>query len=406
MVHSLALANLSHRKVRTALSVSAVCVGITMLITMLGLSHGTLEEVADRVTSVHAELLVLPEGRSLIFTSGAPLSQKYQKIIEGVTVDGTPAVERAIPAFFHQIHLAGQEQKVFGVDREEFKYFLGSRKWIAGRLYDEDDRFKKILDAQRTPQGAYDPDRITDEQVQVGCELVLDDRLARAGGYRVGQQVEYMGRPFTIVGIFQAGAAGRVFVPIQILRHIQNGGIPWSSVYFVRLSRPIRERGDAAMSAAAEAIAKATRLRVIEKAAYERLLYQSFGQIYVFINISSVVVLVFAVLFILLTTYTMVLERTREIGILKSLGAGRVLLVWQAMTEALMMSVTGTILGIGLAYVTKWGIEKFRPLLTVDVAPRFLLLALGVGLLAGIAGSIYPAYRATRLDPAVALSFD
>jgi putative ABC transport system permease protein len=380
--------------------------GITMLITMLGLSHGTLEEVADRVSSVNAELLVLPEGRSIIFTSGAPLSHKYQGIIQNVQLDGTPAVERAIPTFFHQVHLGGQEQKVFGVDRDEFKYFLGSRKWVAGRLYDEGDRFKKVIESKRSGQGGYDPESLTDEQVQLGCEMIVDDRLAKAGRYHIGQQVEYMGRQFTIVGIFQAGAAGRVFVPIQILRHIQNAGIPWSSIYFVRLNEAIRHRGDAAASAAAEAIAKATRLRVIEKAAYERLLYQSFGQIYVFINFSSVVVLIFAVFFILLTTYTMVLERTREIGILKSLGAGRLFLIRQSISEALMLSVTGTILGIGLAYAAKYGIERFQPLLTVDVAPRFLLLGIAVGLVAGVFGSIYPAYRVTRLDPAVALSFD
>jgi putative ABC transport system permease protein len=406
MTHSLALANIAHRKVRAAASISAVCMGITMLITMLGLSHGTLEEVADRVSSVNAELLVLPEGRSIIFTSGAPLSHKYQSIIENVKVDGTRAVERAIPTFFHQVHLGGQEQKVFGVDRDEFKFFLGSRKWVAGRLYDEGDRFKKLIDSKRSAQGGYDPESLTDAEVQLGCEMVVDDRLAKAGKYHVGQQVEYMGRQFTIVGIFQAGAAGRVFVPIQILRHIQNAGIPWSSIYFVRLNEAIRHRGDAAISAAAEAIAKATRLRVIEKAAYERLLYQSFGQIYVFINFSSVVVLIFAVFFILLTTYTMVLERTREIGILKSLGAGRLFLIRQSVSEALVLSVTGTILGIGLAYAAKYGVERFQPLLTVDVAPRFLLLAIAVGLVAGVFGSIYPAYRVTRLDPAVALSFD
>ncbi len=406
MTRSLAMANISHRKARTALSIGAVCMGICMLITMLALSHGTLEEVAERVTSVNADFLVLPEGRSLIFTSGAPLSHKYQALIQNVKVDGTPAVERAIPAFFHQIQLAGQEQKVFGIDRDDFPYFLGSRKWVEGRLYDEGDRFKKAIEAKRNPQGGYDPESIPDDQVQLGCELIIDERLAKAGGYSVGQQVEYMARQFTIVGIFQTGAAGRVFVPIQILRHIQNGGIPWSSMYFVRVSDAVRRMGDRGLSAAAEGINKATRLRVIEKAAYERMLFQSFGQIYVFINMSSIIVLIFAVFFILLTTYTMVLERTREIGILKSMGAGRLYLIRGALTEALFLSVTGTLLGMGLAYGAKYGIERFRPLLTVDITPRFLLLALAVGLSAGVIGSIYPAYRVSRLDPAVALSFE
>jgi len=102
----------------------------------------------------------------------------------------------------------------------------------------------------------------------------------------------------------------------------------------------------------------------------------------------------------------MVLERTREIGILKSLGAGRVFLIRQCMTEALILSGLGTGLGIALSYVAKHLIETYRPLMTVDVAPKFLLLGLAVGLLAGVMGALYPAARAVRLDPATALSFE
>ncbi len=406
MIHSLALANISHRKARTAMSVSAVCMGICMLITMLGLSHGTLEEVADRVVSVDADLLLLPEERSLVFTSGWPLSPKYKTMIEAITVEGVPAVERAIAASFHQAHLAGQEQRVFAIDRDDFKYFMGPRKWVAGRLYDEGDRFKKLLDAKRNERGAYDPQTVSSEEEQLGCEMVIDSRLARVGGYRVGQQVQYLGRSFTIVGIYQEGAAGRIFVPIQTLRHFLNSGGAWSSIFFVRLSEAVRQRGPAGRKAASRAIWDKTHLRTIEKTAYEGLLHQSFASVYVFINVFSVVVLIFAVFFVLLTTYTMVLERTREIGILKSLGAGRLFLVRQSMTEALILSGVGTVLGMGLSYVAKYLIETYRPLMTVDVAPKFLLLACAVGLLAGVIGSLYPAARVARLDPATALSYE
>ncbi len=406
MVHSLALANILHRKVRSAMSVAAVCLGVCMLVTMLGLSHGTLNEVADRVVSVQAELLVLPEGRSLIFTSGAPLSHKYQAKIEGIRIDDRPAVERAIPAFFHQIQLGGQEQRVFGVHRDDFKYFLGDREWLAGRLYDKDGRFAKILDAKRNERGAYDPEKVTRQELQLGCELVIDSRLARVGGYKVGQRVDYLGRPFTIVGIFEAGAAGRVFAPIQTLRHIQNSGIPWSSIYFVRISEPMRRLGEQGQRAVARAIEDVARLQVIDKASYERLLNQSFAQVFMFINVFSVVVLIFAVFFVLLTTYTMVLERTREIGVLKSLGAGRLFLIRQCMTEALILSCVGTALGIVLSFGTKTLIERIRPLMTVDVSIDFIMLAVAVGVLAGVIGSLYPAVRVARLDPAAALSFE
>jgi len=407
MVHSLALANIFHRKVRTAMSISAVAMGICMLVTMLGLSHGTLEEVANRVVSVDADLFVVPRGQSLIFTNGALFSHKYQPLIEGVTVDDTPVVQRAIPIYFHQTTLAGQTQRVFGVGRDDLRYFLSKRKLLEGRLYDEGDRFKKILDGKRSDRGAYDPETVSEEELACGCELIIDSLLARTGGYEVGQQVQYLGRPFTIVGIFQAGAAGRVFAPIQTLQHVMNTGIPYSTVIFVRLSDAVRQRGYAGQRAASEAVRKATgNHQVIEKAGYEGMLRDSFAQVYIFINVFSVVVLIFAVFFVLLTTYTMVLERTREIGILKSLGAGRAFLVRQSMTEALLLSGVGTVLGIGLSFGAKHGIEKFKPLMTVDVSAEFLLLAVAVGILAGVIGSLYPAMRVTRLDPATALNFE
>ena len=78
----LPLANILHHKLRSFLSALAVAIGIAMLITMLGLSHGTLGEVAKRVSSVEAELIVLPSRSSLIFSEGAPLSDKYFEKIE------------------------------------------------------------------------------------------------------------------------------------------------------------------------------------------------------------------------------------------------------------------------------------------------------------------------------------
>ena len=109
---------------------------------------------------------------------------------------------------------------------------------------------------------------------------------------------------------------------------------------------------------------------------------------------------------ILLSMYTMVLERTREIGILKSLGAGRGTLIAQSVTEAVMVCTCGTGLGIGLAFVAKYGIEAARPLLTLNIQPTFILLALGIGIVGGMLSALYPGYRAARLDPVAALGVE
>ncbi len=125
-----------------------------------------------------------------------------------------------------------------------------------------------------------------------------------------------------------------------------------------------------------------------------------------YINIASGVALVVCFIIILLSMYTMVLERTREIGVLKSLGAGRSYLIGLSVVEALIVCLSGTGLGIGLAWATKVGLEAARPLLTVSIQPAFVLIALGIGVVGGGLCALYPGHRAARLDPVAALSFE
>ena len=82
-VTSLALANVWHRKLRSSLAALAVAIGVAMLVTMLALSHGTLEEVAQRVETIDAELVVLPPKSSLIYSQGAALSDKRTPVDAG-----------------------------------------------------------------------------------------------------------------------------------------------------------------------------------------------------------------------------------------------------------------------------------------------------------------------------------
>jgi putative ABC transport system permease protein len=118
------------------------------------------------------------------------------------------------------------------------------------------------------------------------------------------------------------------------------------------------------------------------------------------------VALVVCFLIILLTMYTIVVERTREIGVLRALGASRFMILRGALGESLLICCAGTILGIILAYSAKLGIEQVKPLLTVAIEPRWVLLALAIGIVGGTLSALYPGWRAARLDPGLALTLD
>lgn len=398
VMFALAWANLAHHKLRTILSALAVGIGMMLMIVSRGLADGSIAEVNARMQSVDAELVVLPAQDNIIFTNGAPFRHIHQRHIAEQRDDGGPLAAAVIPVFFGQVRMGGQQQRLFGIDPAQMATFLGDRRVLQGRLFDRAHAF-----AQRVRGGAVPPEDIETPAygafIADGLELVIDGRLQRVGGYSVGDEIQIMGQLFRIVGVVEAGVAGRVFAPLQTLREIVVAGERSASMYFVKL------RGGVDAVVAAEHFQSALGLdaRVELKSDYGRLLRESFASINTYMTATSGVALVVCFLFILLTMYSMVLERTREIGILKSLGVTRLGLMQISVTEALLISLGGVVIGISLSLGVRWLFALLAPLLTLDLAPGRLLAAVLVGVLGGVLSALYPGYRAARLDPAVAL---
>jgi putative ABC transport system permease protein len=410
---ALAWANLMHNKVRTALSALAVGLGIMLMLISNGLAGGSIAEVAERMQSVDAELVILPAQDNIIFTNGAPFPQLYGKYLERQSDSHGPLATAVIPVFFGQIHMGGQQQRLFGVDPAQMPLFLGSRGVLEGHVFERAHEFARRID---DPATAFPPED-ADEQtwstfLADGLELVIDDRLRRVGRldpqtgqrvpYELGDEIKVMGRQFRIVGVVEAGVAGRVFAPLQTLREIALAGETKSSMFFVKLRADVDPVGAADQFAAA--LGSAARVEL--KSEYGTLLRDSFAQVNMYMSASSGLALVVCFLFILLTMYTIVLERTREIGVLKSLGVTRFGLLRLSIIEALLISLTGVAIGIGIAFAAKWGLTIARPLLTVELPADLLILAVSIGVVGGVLSALYPGYRAARLDPAVALSYE
>jgi len=110
-------------------------------------------------------------------------------------------------------------------------------------------------------------------------------------------------------------------------------------------------------------------------------------------------------LVILLAMYTTVTERTRQIGILKSLGMSKTAIAWVIEQEAIIVSVLGVGVGVLLTMLARLAVTRTTNL-TIDIEPRWVLIALAVGLLGGTIGALYPALRAARQDAVEALSYE
>jgi putative ABC transport system permease protein len=95
-------------------------------------------------------------------------------------------------------------------------------------------------------------------------------------------------------------------------------------------------------------------------------------------------------------------ERTREIGLRKSLGARRRDIMWQILTESITLSTFGGMIGTGLGFLVAWGISMVSPLPAI-VEVWSVALGISMTAIVGLFFGMYPAMRAARLDPIEAL---
>ena len=387
---TLALANLTHRKVRSALSALAVAIAITLLLILVGLTNGTLNEVSARMQSVQAEIVVRDKQFDLASMSGGKLWEKEISRITDLQIDNRPAVQHVMPVFLGRMTLAGLSQNVFGVHPTDFPFFAGNRKIISGQPF----------------QGAATPDQADNNATNNNptlLPLIIDQRLSKAAKLKLNDTAEYGDTPAKIVAVVQTGVAGRVFAPINLLRAASGISGKTAHMFFVKAD-PALDNDQ--LQRLCEMIEQKTKRSASLVANYQQVLAEKFSTLRTFISLVSVIALIICFLFILVTIYTMVLERHKEIAILQSLGASGARVLAQTVQESLLICSLGTAVGLGLTYATRYIIQTAQPLMTVEIRPAWILIAMAIGLAGGVISAIYPAYVALKHDPVEALCFD
>jgi putative ABC transport system permease protein len=124
--------------------------------------------------------------------------------------------------------------------------------------------------------------------------------------------------------------------------------------------------------------------------------------------ISSVVFIsvCIGVLVIFLSMYTTITERTREIGILRSLGASKSFIVGLIFKESAAICIVGAVVGIGVSFLIARAVPLFYPTLVVMITPDWIGKASLFAVLSGMIGSFYPSLKAAAQDPVEALAYE
>jgi len=236
---------------------------------------------------------------------------------------------------------------------------------------------------------------------QAPYDILVDDVYAKSHHAKVGQTLNLLNHDFRIAGIVEHGKGARMFIPLATAQDLL-GAQNRASIFFVKCTDP------AFTQQTAEAIRTLLPTHSIMPIKDYMALMTSNNlpglNYFITVMISLAVGIGFLVIF--LSMYTTITERTREIGILKSLGASKAYIISVILREATLLTAIGIIAGIiGSVIMRKLFITLF-PTLPVQLTWDWRLYAAGLALVGSMLGAFYPALRAARLDPVDALAYE
>lgn len=356
--------NLLQRPTRTAVSTLAVSVGVVLILVSVGLTYGQFTESAERTRRVGGDFLIQPPDASFFFAlNSGTLPVRLQRVIE--EVEGVEAATPVLAKFLsEQFHL------VFGIDLESFQRVNTTLKFAEGRLFDRPD------------------------------EVVIDTLYASTRELGVGDQLEILGREFRISGVFEQGTAARVLMPLGTLQEM-NGTPDKATMFFARA----REGAD--VSAVDERLkARMTHYKITKTAELQDMMMSNTPVFKQFLTAMVVVSVVVSFLIILLAMYSTITERTREIGILKSLGASKSYIIQLILKESFLICALGVVVGFVLTSVALDLILMTFPTMPVMIPVYWRVAAAALAIGGGILGALYPAVKAAWLDPVRALGYE
>ncbi|HVS20671.1 MAG TPA: ABC transporter permease, partial [Pyrinomonadaceae bacterium] len=306
---SLVTSNVRQRPLRSAISVLGVALGVTLVMLFTGLARGMSNDLQRRSSNVRAEIIFTRPGSIQLTSSSANLSTKYVDQLK--QIDG---VEAVVPVIRHLY----QGNSGFGLDQIE------GVDW---------DGFAKMNDI-RLIEGQ--PPRALDE-------VVIDETKA-GRNHPVGSLVNLFGdKPFRVVGIYSPESGARVKISLEAMQNAIEA--PGKCTYILVKCKSPSEQ---------VAVAK----RIDEKLPGNKVQFtrdvfanveSSIPSLTIFLRVLVGLAAVVSALVIMLAMHTTITERTREIGILKAMGASRSYIISEIEREALLISAMGLVVGFAFA---------------------------------------------------------
>lgn len=368
MMNRMIVGNLLHRPVRSLISIVAIALEVTLILLIVGLALGIANDTRQRQAGIGADVVVMPPGSSFIVgLTGAPMSIKLGDVFAKL-----PHVVSVAPVIT-QIATSGTLEVIAGIDLKSYESMGGPFHYLSGGAF----------------QG---PD-----------DAIVDDLYAKSKNVKVGDSIEILNHNFRVSGIVEQGKGARKFVRIATLQDLM-GAQGKASIFYLKADDP--NNADRVVEEIKQVPGLNRYVAASMKYYLSTLTPSSYPGMSSFIRVVISISVIIGFIVIFQAMYTAVMERTREIGILKSLGASKFYIVNVILRETTLLAIAGIILGVIVSIVARQGITYKLPLLRVIVTGAWIGRATVIAIIGALAGSLYPAYKAAQKDPIEALAYE
>ena len=335
-----------------------------MILTLVGVSHGTLDQSAQRARGVGADVWFRPPGSSAIGLSSAPMSDKIPALLMK-----EPHVTFAMGTMVQP--LSGFDAMT-GLDLDDFRKLNGGFHYLKGGPLVNDN------------------------------DVIVDEYYAQQKKLHIGDTLNLVNHDWKLVGITESGKLSRICVKLQMLQTL-TGNPGHLSQIFIKVDDPRN----------AQAVVDALRVKYHGYQIYtmeeftSMLSISNVGMLKSFIGVVIGVAVIVGFIVVFMAMYTAVLERTREIGILKAVGGSSGLILNILFRETLLLALLGSVVGIVLTYGTQWLMKHAVPAsLVQETVYDWWPIATGIAVVGALLGAIVPGVKAVKQDVTEALSYE
>ena len=366
MMNKMIVSNLAHRPLRSAISIVAVALEVTLILLIVGFALGMLHDSRSRQAGIGADVIVMPPGSSnIISLSDAAIPIKIADILQKL-----PHVTVVSPVIL-KVSAAGTLQTIWGIDLKSFDALRPFTYLKGGPFQGPDD-------------------------------ILVDDIYTNGKHVKIGDPVELFNHTFHVRGIVAHGKGARLFVPLATLQDL-NGTQGKGSALYVKTDSAANT--DEVVSEIKNVPGMATYVVQSMNAYLLTFTPDKYPMLSTFINIVIGISVTIGFIVIFQAMYAAVMERTREIGILKSLGASKFYIVNVILRETAVLAIAGIVLGIAISFAASTGIQR-RTTMPVDMNLTWIANAALIAIVGALGGALYPAFKAAQKDPIDALAYE